>query len=206
MTIEEFIDLVKRKGSILVEGADCAGKTTFINNINKSLCYSVIHSTPVCSYQKTKLLESGADLKNIFAYSMIVKQEICNQSNCNYIFDRGYLTELIYGKVYRDGTALQQNEIKFLADVPIIVLCLPESEQEQMHQFTIQHSSRKELYEADKKMQEVMHKFWDIKNNPFVEDYDIRKYSDVYVYDYTTKQVSLLYEKGQIRYAYKNKV
>ena len=95
---------------LLIEGMDCTGKSTFINNLisfikkEYNINFNLIHNT----------FPKGNSLEERYGYQMglnYTQMEMLQQSNDNWIFDRSFLGEETWSKLYRKREATYLKDI-----------------------------------------------------------------------------------------------
>ena len=96
---------------ILVEGPDCAGKSTLINRLKNELCFDAksLHHRDGCQFSRY--------LKEYAAQTKI-------------IFDRGHISEVVYSTLWRGGNPFNIDESTVLNSIVrlqmITILALPD--------------------------------------------------------------------------------
>lgn len=106
---------MKYRNSIIIEGPDCSGKTTLAKKINERFNYEcdIVHCT-------------GHDPKDYNFYLQLLKKK-------NIIFDRQFVGEMIYPKIFNRESELSDVEFKLLVDftidkkIPVIIVIPPEN-------------------------------------------------------------------------------
>ena len=88
-------------GGIIVEGADQMGKTTFCSNLAKELNMGVIHYAPP---------KPGTDFFHEYTQHVI-------GSTRPIIFDRNYMSEMVYGPLFRGASGVTPEIKKRIEDV-----------------------------------------------------------------------------------------
>lgn len=102
---------------ILLEGPDGAGKSTTGVLLAKKISGVYIHNN---QYSK---IDYGIDLVNLFYHQMIYATKLSYQMDTSVkkfipiILDRSWISEMIYGQVYRLHPRIEQLENKFLTDI-----------------------------------------------------------------------------------------
>ena len=139
---------------IILEGADCAGKTTLANRIidfygqDRTAYY---HST----YNKD--MDVFADHKRTLD---LARAELENRAVV--ILDRHWISECIYGTVYRDGCSYSHLSAYFHNQIMQLggeyILCIPEK-QLQLQQHAELSKTRQEMF-AD--ISGVVDAYWDL--------------------------------------------
>lgn len=141
----------RAKGIIILEGPDGAGKTTLGREIVRQTDGLYMHLT-----LKSKM----------WRYQTAALRWAVRESQHRLVVvDRHWITELIYGKVYRNHShfpiaarAMHRTWLRFGA---LYVLCCPPPDYvvETVRRLK---GERKEMYEADQKMREVAQRFLDV--------------------------------------------
>lgn len=86
----------KNKGGIIVEGADQMGKSTFVEKLKKEI--SKYANVKVKHFRKNE-----TDSCEIKYYT----DDIFNNDG-PYIFDRNFISELVYGKIFRGSSKINE--------------------------------------------------------------------------------------------------
>lgn len=86
-----------KKGGIIVEAPDQFGKSTFCKKLQEELHMPIIHYKP--PKEGTLQFEYYTHLLD-------------NPTEGPYIFDRNYVSELVYGPLFRGGSAIDKSEQK----------------------------------------------------------------------------------------------
>lgn len=106
---------MKRK-LIILEGADCTGKSTLLNKIKN---------------EDTLVIHNGVYESRTVAFETYIDQ-IADNIYKSVILDRSYISELIYGSIYRGEKNHEwKSEIRLLESMmvsyfsPLVIVCLP---------------------------------------------------------------------------------
>lgn len=114
---------------VLIEGPDCAGKTTLCENFIKN-GFDYIH------LGKLKFIEKE--------YNNLINK--LNPKN-NVIIDRAVLSNLIYSKIFSDTKCLSKKlKDKFLSLISIIIIALPLDKKRYLNNFNKIKTMRDEEY------------------------------------------------------------
>lgn len=134
-------------GLIVLDGPDCAGKTTLANVIAEEYDGIVVHRT------WSKALEKKMDQYLMDPINVFQKGDLM-------IIDRNFLSEWIYSKVYRSGTywngfhRLALEKLKSLNAMHI--LCVPNNKEIWMARLEKEmNEGREEMYSFDKRQCEI---------------------------------------------------
>src|SRR3989338_8449754 len=98
----EIVNVLEKKkrlmSSILVEGPDCSGKTTLVERLKNTLRWDSL-----CLHHR----DGDQFLRYLHAYS----------SQDHVVFNRGHVSEAVYGRVWRGGNPFTKEEWNVLNEV-----------------------------------------------------------------------------------------
>lgn len=177
--------------AIIIEGADCAGKTTYIDE-QTQLGDIVIKHRGI----PKEMLEHVVDT-NWFKCANAVKSyniiyDIVKQvTHQRVIIDRFQLTDLIYCKHFRQHSFLTEDDlINYCSITDKMIICLPKSPEYQKQLFREHKQVRWEMYDN---VDAVIDDFWQVGTTGIftndigpVQYFDFKRYVPVYTYDFTT--------------------
>jgi len=129
---------------LVLEGADCSGKTTLANNIVSFLGQDnveYIHST----YQQ------DMDVFNHHRMNIIRAQEAMASGKSVVVLDRHWISECVYGSEYRSGCSYAPAEEKFHKRLQELdaryIMCVPDRDQ-QINQHYKRRKENGEMYSS----------------------------------------------------------
>lgn len=157
----------QKYSAIIVEGPDCAGKTTLCEKLSKELNYEVIHLT----YYKNeeKMRKQFED-----AYKRLMLG--------NVIIDRYILSNIYYGIAFHNARTLYtiNDLLNILPDTSAMIVCLPEKDVWERN-FIKCCNEREEMYTDIKGMRRVYELYAGSLRRGFYSK--LRKF-DVYRFDF----------------------
>ena len=115
----QFVEVIILVVNLLIEGVDCAGKTTLINNIikNSDRDFKIFHfQRPPENMAASQVQEFQKQMFFVHSNYLIHDTDI--------IFDRYHIGELIYGKLYREYDIDYIEELEKLIKEHCILICM----------------------------------------------------------------------------------
>lgn len=117
--------------NILVEGPDCTGKSTLIRHLQDRYNLEYLH------------------LKRINQDVWEFYDDFCSKEYNNTVFDRGYISNIVYSTVFGDSKVLKPEQQAYFQDqVDVIIVCLPEDKSRYLKHFEKHKQIRHEDYDV----------------------------------------------------------
>lgn len=162
------------KGLIVLEGSDCVGKTTLAINLA-----NLFHNTIIVHHTYYK-----DGIFNVFKHSLANAIEWIKEGKL-VIFDRFDMSETVYGQVFRDGSALTNEQkiemLKLLKPINTMqIICAPDDVEVVIETHKKMKAKREEMYDDIRQIANVYDKIakkWQLNNIP-----------DKIVYDWTKNE------------------
>ena len=146
---------------IILEGADCVGKTTLANSIVEKYGAKYIHNT----YYK------GMDVKKEHIGSLLKACKLIDEGH-SVVIDRFWITEQVYSSVYRDGPEYQEAipliELTLAIYSAKTILCIPSNTQYVISLHKKLQEEREEMYSDISKVVSLYEDLWYGRENEYL--------------------------------------
>lgn len=159
---------------VFIEGPDGVGKTTLIRKLQKSTTFPVI---------KMKIADKGFRLGSIEDLSYVFNTTLMQFKDYSFIVDRGFLTSLVYSKIFNRQYDFEYINIVNKTLNPVIIL------------LTAKKSTLLERRKKDKTISDDMRsKVYDTYNWLYKQNQQVKKF-DIFRVDTTNLTPQQVFEK-----------